>query len=274
MHGDTCSILRSCGTLSVLGFLAVEKDTEEQEDVSEIVETTYRLTENMNESQTLEIGPDAGPADIERAYTLKRLEWTQIHGLVKGDPDLEPRVTEIQFRLAAAYHRLTVDEPPRQGTRNLLRPSASGTNTTTSKPQTGAQKLGSRAAAQTATATEKELLNDVKAYFNAQDWDAAIPVLFRLVELDPTNASYRGFLAKAMFKHPTLRGKAERHFLEAIQLRPLDPKLHLWLGVYYKSFGQSARAATAFRTALELDPDNSVARKYLLSGKMKNETVC
>jgi hypothetical protein len=48
----------------------------------------------------------------------------------------------------------------------------------------------------------------------------------------------------------------------------------MWLGLYYKSLGQDARATVAFSTALELDPENSVAKKYLLNGESENITVC
>jgi cytochrome c-type biogenesis protein CcmH/NrfG len=48
----------------------------------------------------------------------------------------------------------------------------------------------------------------------------------------------------------------------------------MWLGLYYKSLGKVARATVAFRTALELDPENSVAKKYLLNGETENITMC
>jgi hypothetical protein len=269
---DTRNVLRSCGALSVLGFLEIETDQEGQEDLSAIITTTFDRTEITTASQTLDLNPGAGSAEIERAYTLKRLEWSQIHDLVKGDPDLEPKTSEIQFRLAAAYHRLLDDEQPRVAKKKAVRSSEPGHKAAGPKSQKRAKNPS--ASETTNQAKERELLNTVKAYFKAQDWGAAIPVLFKLVEMAPKKACYRGFLAKAMFKHPTTRKKAERHFLEAIQITPLDPKLHMWLGLYYRSFGQAARATIAFRTALELDPDNPVAKKYLLKGESENKTVC
>jgi tetratricopeptide (TPR) repeat protein len=112
-----------------------------------------------------------------------------------------------------------------------------------------------------------QILQKVKDHVCARKWDEAIPLLFELVELEPQNASYRGFLAKTMFKYPAMRKNAEGHFLEAIRLSPQDADLHLWLGIYYKSYGQGAQAAAEFRAALKLDPRNRAAKRYLSPGK-------
>jgi hypothetical protein len=265
--GDTRNVLRLCGALSVLGFLEIDKEEEGQDDLGAIITTTFDQTESMTEIQTLEVEPGAGFADIERAYTLKRLEWSRIHHLVKGDPDLESKASEIQFRLAAAYHRLLDDEQPLPVKRKTVYPQESSRVEADPKSRTEAKNPFDRV-------KERELLDAVKVHFKAQNWGAAIPVLFELVEMAPKNARYRGFLAKAMFKHPAMREKAERHFLEAIQIKPLDPKLHMWLGVYYKSLGQDTRATVAFRTTLELDPDNSVAKKFLLDEESESIILC
>jgi tetratricopeptide (TPR) repeat protein len=168
-----------------------------------------------------------------------------------------------------------IDEPTWHEKKRALRPPTSNIGDVAPKPKKQAEDPPTRRVPQPAShVNEREILNSVRLYFKDRNWDAAIPLLFKLVDLDPKNASYRGFLAKAMFKHPTLRDQAEPQFLEAIQLRPLDAKLHMWLGLYYRSFGQSTRATTAFRTALELDPNNAVAKKYLLRGDSENEALC
>jgi tetratricopeptide (TPR) repeat protein len=272
--GDAHNVLRLCGALSVLGFLELETNETGQEDITERITTAFAKTENMTESQILEVNPGAERGVIERAYTLKRLEWTQMFELVKGHPELEYKVLEIQFRFAAAYHRLLID-----GGQKILqdsgRPEVAGTEASGFKILEEAEKGTLRISEKKDNVSvEKKILNTVKAHFKAKNWDAAIPLLSKLVEMAPQNAAYRGFLAKAMFKHPTMRSNAEAHFLEAIQLTPLDPKLHMWLGLYYKSSGQALRAATAFRTALELDPENSVAKRYFLTEDSEGHIVC
>jgi hypothetical protein len=276
--GDSHNILRLCGALSVLGFLELETDPCGSEDINHKITTAFEQTEKMTESQILEAAPGAERGVVERAYTLKRLEWTQIFELVKGHTELEYKVLEIQFRLAAAYHRLLVDGNPRLEKKTPQDPPPSqiaGTDVSAFKIVDETEKSDPGVSMKKdAVSVEKTLLSTVKTHFKSKDWDAAIPLLFKLVEMAPQNAAYRGFLAKAMFKHPELRKDAETHFLEAIQLTPLDPTLHMWLGLYYKSAGQALRAATAFRTALELDPDNAVAKKYFLTEDSEGHIVC
>jgi hypothetical protein len=278
LGGDSHNILRLCGALSVLGFLELETDQGGHEDIDEKITTAFEQTERMSESQILDVDPGTERRNIERAYILKRLEWTQIFELAKGHPELEFKVLEIQFRLAAAYHRLLVDGNSRPERRNLhgtIPSQTSGMDVSAFQIVEEAEKSDPDVSKKKdVLSVEKTLLNTVKTHFKSKDWDAAIPLLFKLVEMAPQNAAYRGFLAKAMFKHPTMRKDAEAHFLEAIQLKPLDPKLHMWLGLYYKSSGQTLRAATAFRTTLELDPNNAVAKKYFLTEDSDGHIVC
>jgi hypothetical protein len=263
--GDTYSVLRLCGALSLLGFLELENAPERHEDVRQTIMNTFDRTERMSESQILETPPAADRDTIERAYALKRLEWSQIQELAKADPSLEHQVYEIQFRLAAAYHRLLLEQQPRAEEKKVsVSTGLSIPASTPPKPAIGVKDAGPGSTTVTSGTRETDLLDGVKARFQAQDWEGAIPLLHELIDLAPRNASYRGFLAKAMFKHPFMRRKAERHFLEAVRLSPRDPKLHMWLGLYYKASGKRARAANAFRMTLDLDPNNPVAKKYLL----------
>jgi hypothetical protein len=114
---------------------------------------------------------------------------------------------------------------------------------------------------------EKRLLRDVKLHFKVQDWDGAVPLLEELVAIAPGSALYRGMLARAMSRHPTLRSDAEEHFHEAIRLAPQDPEIHYWLGVYYLSFGLKARAVNEFKTTLRINPNHERARQQLAGGR-------
>jgi hypothetical protein len=114
---------------------------------------------------------------------------------------------------------------------------------------------------------EKRLLRDVKLHFKVQDWAGAVPLLEELVAIAPGSALYRGMLARAMSRHPTLRSDAEEHFHEALRLAPQDPEIHYWLGVYYLSFGLKARAINEFKTTLRINPNHERARKQLVGGR-------
>ncbi len=55
---------------------------------------------------------------------------------------------------------------------------------------------------------------------------------------------------------------AEKHFLEAIRLKPDHINHHLELGITYVEMGRKEKAAAEFRKALELTPKNSKDKGY------------
>jgi tetratricopeptide (TPR) repeat protein len=272
--GELGRVLRLCGALYVLGFLQPEYDIGNESELQRKITTAYGQTERMNEHQLLEVCSGADRDAIERAYVMKRLDWIHTKRLVKEDPELQQMISEIQFRLAAAYHRLIVEKQPNPEMKSASNQGRSTKPVTTSglTPITDLEKgLPSETVhgkeQQKLDKKAKEILQNVKEHVCARNWEEAIPLLFDLVELEPQNASYRGFLAKTMFKSQAMRKNAEGHFLEAIRLAPKDADLHLWLGLYYRSYGQGAQAAVQFRTALELDPRNRAAKRYLYPRK-------
>ena len=118
----------------------------------------------------------------------------------------------------------------------------------------------------------RRLLPGVRLHLQVRDWEGAVSLLFELVELSTGNASYRGMLARAMTLHPIMRKDAERHFIDALRLRPQSAELHFSLGLYYKSFGLKARAKNEFRTALRIYPEHERAQKYLLGNRKTNRS--
>jgi tetratricopeptide (TPR) repeat protein len=113
----------------------------------------------------------------------------------------------------------------------------------------------------------RQLLRDVKLHFQVRDWEHAVSLLYELVELEPEEAKHHAMLARAMARHPVMRKDAERHFIEALRLKPQDADVHFSLGLYYKSFGMHARAQTEFRTALRINPRHEGATKHLSAGR-------
>jgi tetratricopeptide (TPR) repeat protein len=119
----------------------------------------------------------------------------------------------------------------------------------------------------------QQLFRDVKLHFQVRDWEGAVSLLYELVELAPSNASYHGMLARAMARHPIMRKDAERHFIEALRLAPQSADLHFSLGLYYKSFGMKSRAEIEFRTVLRIDPNHEGARKHLFEGRRRKDPL-
>ena len=67
----------------------------------------------------------------------------------------------------------------------------------------------------------------------------------------------------AQSRIPSLRKKAERSFLKAIELEPWNPEALIGLGLLYKKEGLMARAKKQFEKAVEVDPEHAVARQEL-----------
>jgi tetratricopeptide (TPR) repeat protein len=258
-------VLRICGALCVLGLLESEDLMDSQANLAQPIRSSYVRSESMSEAQLLGVRPDAGRKEIEKSYLLKRLEWTHIRKAVREVPSLDQMASEILFRLAAAYNNLVsankLTPPGERYPNELPEAELSQLSPIDARPLVDGSELE---LSRWKNHRSDELIRDVKLHVQARDWGRAVPLLFVLVEREPTNAHYRGLLAKAMFRHPTMRKNAGRHFQEAIRLAPNNSDYHLWLGLYCKAFGLGSRAVTEFRTALELDPNNQMAKKHLM----------
>jgi hypothetical protein len=258
---DYAQVLRVCGALHVMGLLEPEDETSRPaSNFDTRISDKFFETDDSSDLQILGVSPGAGREELERAYILQRMEWSHVHRQVAQDPSLEPQVSEILFRLAAAYHHLVADKQPAEDKPKLQAPVSSVT------PSSESQGAAEDKTQKKSNRPKEDILRDAKLSIQTRDWTSAIPLLFELVDLEPQNATFRGLLAKAMFKHPVMRRNAERHFLEALRLSPQDAELHTWLGLYYKTYGMGMRADAEFRTALELDPDNRLAKKNLSTG--------
>jgi tetratricopeptide (TPR) repeat protein len=258
-------VLRTCGALCVLGLLESDNLMDSKDDLAQLVKSSYTRSADMTDAQLLGIPPDAEREEIDKSYLLKRLEWTHVRKVVHDVPSLDQMTTEILFRLAAAYSSMvSANKLTRLGNRDPHESS-----TTDLDPRTSADPelfaVGRQAAlSQWKNHKSDELIREVKLHVQARDWSRVIPLLFVLVEREPANAQYRGLLAKAMFRHPSMRKSAGRHFQEAIRLDPDNSDYHLWLGLYCKAFGLGSRAVNEFRTALQLNPKNQLAKKFLM----------
>lgn len=109
----------------------------------------------------------------------------------------------------------------------------------------------------------EQLERDARLHIEVKDWNGASSLLHELVALEPKNAAYQLMLGQAMQCHPTQSKTAEEHFVQAVELAPEDPSVHVALGRYYQRAQKHGRAIAELRKALELDPTNEEAKKYL-----------
>jgi curved DNA-binding protein CbpA len=110
-----------------------------------------------------------------------------------------------------------------------------------------------------------------RARFERKEYHAAVHLLREAIKLDPSRAPYHYHLGIALIRNPRTRRDAELHLARAAELEPYNAQIRVKLGLLYKEAGLAKKAEGYFREALQMDPDNRLAKKELGSaGKSAN----
>lgn len=109
-----------------------------------------------------------------------------------------------------------------------------------------------------------------RARFDRKEYHAAVHLLREAIKLDPSRAPYHYHLGLALIRNPRTRRDAELHLAKAAELEPYNAQIRLKLGLLYKEAGLAKKAENYFREALQMDPDNRMAKKELGSGGSKS----
>lgn len=112
-----------------------------------------------------------------------------------------------------------------------------------------------------------------RARFERKEYHAAVHLLREAIKLDPSRAPYHYHLGIALIRNPRTRRDAEIHLSKAAELEPYNAQIRVKLGLLYKEAGLSKRADHFFREALQMDPDNRVAKRELTSGGAKSKAA-
>lgn len=104
-----------------------------------------------------------------------------------------------------------------------------------------------------------------RARFERKEYHAAVHLLREAIKLDSSRAPYHYHLGIALIRNPRTRRDAEQHLSKAAELEPYNAQIRVKLGLLYKEAGLTKRAEHFFREALQLDPDNRVAKRELSS---------
>jgi curved DNA-binding protein CbpA len=104
-----------------------------------------------------------------------------------------------------------------------------------------------------------------RARFERKEYHAAVHLLREAIKLDPSRAPYHYHLGLALIRNPRTRRDAELHLSKAAELEPYNAQIRVKLGILYKEAGLSKRAEHFFREALQMDPENKVAKRELSS---------
>lgn len=102
-----------------------------------------------------------------------------------------------------------------------------------------------------------------RARFERKEYHAAVHLLREAIKLDPSRAPYHYHLGIALIRNPRTRRDAEQHLSRAAELEPYNSQIRVKLGLLYKESGLTKRAEHFFREALQMDPDNRIAKREL-----------
>jgi curved DNA-binding protein CbpA len=113
-----------------------------------------------------------------------------------------------------------------------------------------------------------------RARFERKEYHAAVHLLREAIKLDASRAPYHYHLGIALIRNPRTRRDAELHLSKAAELEPYNSQIRVKLGLLYKEAGLFKRADHYFREALQMDPDNRVAKREmgLQAAKSKAES--
>ncbi|RIK50595.1 MAG: hypothetical protein DCC57_11775 [Chloroflexi bacterium] len=112
------------------------------------------------------------------------------------------------------------------------------------------------------------LINLSGAYILQRRWDKAVALLTRAVELVPDNVMLWMNLGAAQLGRletsgPRQQERAIQAYERALQIDPQAPNVHYHLGLIYKERGELSRASAFFQRALEVNPADRDARRWL-----------
>ncbi|MEP6636951.1 MAG: DnaJ domain-containing protein [Acidobacteriota bacterium] len=111
-----------------------------------------------------------------------------------------------------------------------------------------------------------------RARFERKEYHAAVHLLREAIKLDSSRAPYHYHLGLALIRNPRTRRDAEVHLAKAAELEPYNAQIRVKLGLLYKEAGLAKKAENYFREALQMDPDNRMAKKELGTDGSKTKT--
>ncbi|MGE0453673.1 MAG: protein kinase [Vicinamibacteria bacterium] len=238
----------------------------------------YRSITTRNHFEFLEIDRGAREADVKEAYLRLAKRY---HPDAARDPalaDLERELSAIFVRLGEAYDVLRDPEKrgryesrlgPRKASERMKPPSAAQGTPVAAVEAHGAEQPAPRPAPESEEQRNLRVetaIRTARRHFAAQEHWEVVQLLEPLLD-EPVTSRLRVALlllmAQAMAKNPKWLKRSEELVVSALHEDPTNVEAHHFLGMLYKQAGLVARARTAFRKALELQPGHAGAAAEL-----------
>lgn len=127
-------------------------------------------------------------------------------------------------------------------------------------------------AKQNNSASSNDLLEEGKTYHNNGEYDKAIEIFKKAVELNPDDDDSWRWLGNSYNRNGQVE-EAIKYYLKAAKLNPDDSRNWFNLGISYSNNEQYKEAINSFLKVVELNPDDSYSWYGLGNSYIKNEQV-
>lgn len=127
-------------------------------------------------------------------------------------------------------------------------------------------------AKQNNSASSNDLLEEGKTYYNNGEYDKAIEIFKKAVEINPNDDDSWRLLSNSYNRNGQIE-EAIKYYLKAAELNPDDSRNWFNLGISYSNNEQYKEAINSFLKVVELNPDDSYSWYGLGNSYIKNEQV-
>ena len=206
------------------------------------LEAVQKIEKLFNEYRSLgyhgvmNVGHDAPPEDIKRAYYRMAREFHPDRHLYVSSSEVMEKLNVIFSYINEAYHALIASQHNRQETRGV---------------RTGQGDLSYKQMARQKFETGMNLLR-------SGDYEQAVTFFGQATNLDASTPAYHYYYSTALFRNNRIR-EAEGALRKASQLEPQNAVYIAELGHIYLALGFHTRARNTFEKALRYDPANQKA---------------
>lgn len=220
----------------------------EDEDVfKKRVDELFLNLESLNEYQLLEIDENADEDILRKNYYRLSKEFHPDRYFSSADPTIKDKLTAIFDAITQAFNTL---EKSLQEKEQGIIPESDKHEESVSLKQ----------------GAEEQFKRGVEEFKRGDYW-AAVDFLRGATKLEPTNPKYWSHLSLFLTKLPNSVKDASDALSQAIKLEPDNAEHYANLGMIYIKAGMKKRAYTQFEKALQLDPHNQRARKWIEKAK-------
>ncbi|MEW6108651.1 MAG: DUF4388 domain-containing protein [Nitrospirota bacterium] len=217
--------------------------SEEEESLSERVESVYSRLNSISFTELLEVDEKSDSETIKKNYYRLAKEFHPDRYFTFADPSIKTKLTSVFDAITKAYNTLKDDKLREEYFRSFTSPG---------KIKEGDEK----------SKADEQFRRGVAEIKNGNFW-GAIDHFKWASKMMPKNAGYWSYLSLAYSKIPGRLKEAEEALLTAIKLEPFNADYYANLGLIYIKAGLKKRAHGNFQKALKIDPKNDKARRGL-----------